>query len=80
MGPLIIADAAWIFAEFITLAIRWSKKRGIHPIPHLIVDTLFPIAYLWVTADYGADISSNRLGHRNKSAEVFVMVFLAALM
>lgn len=79
MGPLIIADAAWIIAEFIALAIRHSKKRGIHPIPHLILDTLFPLAYLYTGIEYGQDLAKSTRNPRNAAAEAFVMVFFVAL-
>ncbi|KAI3394238.1 hypothetical protein diail_2979 [Diaporthe ilicicola] len=38
MGPVIISDLIWAFAEFITLTIRRPKKRSIHLIAHLIFD------------------------------------------
>lgn len=79
MGPLIIADAAWVIAEFIALAIRHSKKRGIHPIAHLILDTLFPLVYLYVGIEYSQDLANSTRHPRNAAAEAFVMVFLVAL-
>lgn len=78
-GPVIIADVAWTFAEFIALCIRWSKKRGIHPIAHLIIDTCFPIAYAWVLVSYGRNMGLDRSSHRNKAAEAFVILSLLVL-
>lgn len=80
MGPIVIADAAWTVAEFIALAIRRTKKRGIHPIAHLILDTLFPLAYLYVTISYGDGITTSHRRPRNFVAEVFVIIFVVALM
>lgn len=80
MGPIIIADAAWTIAEFIALAIRHAKKRGIHPVVHLILDTLFPLAYLYVAISYGSAIAYTRRRPRNYVAEVFVIIFVVALL
>lgn len=80
MGPVIIADVAWTIAEFIALGIRWAKKRGIHPIAHLILDTLFPLAYLYVTIIYGDSMAHSRRRPRNYVAELFVIIFVVVLM
>lgn len=80
MGPIIIADAAWTIAEFIALAIRHAKKRGIHPVVHLILDTLFPLAYLYVAISYGSSMAYERRRPRNYVAEVFVIIFVVVLM
>lgn len=80
MGPVIIADVAWTIAEFIALGIRWSKKRGIHPVVHLILDTLFPIAYLYVAIMYGDSITTSHRRPRNFVAEVFVIILVVVLM
>ena len=80
LGPVIIADVAWIFAEIITLAIRRAKKRGIHPIAHLILDILFTIAYFYMVIVYGILMAHSIRTRRNRVAEVFVEIFLVALL
>lgn len=80
MFPIVLADVAWIVVEFITLAIRRAKKRGIHPVAHLVLDTLFPLAYLYIAISYGNEMANSRLRPRNYVAEVFVIIFVVALM
>lgn len=80
LGPIVIADVTWTVAEFIALAIRRAKKRGIHPIAHLILDTLFPLAYLYAAIMYGDEMANSHKRPRNFVAEVFVIIFVVALM
>ncbi|KAK7705339.1 hypothetical protein SLS64_005068 [Diaporthe eres] len=80
MGPIVIADVAWTVAEFIALAIRRAKKRGIHPVAHLVLDTLFPPAYLYVASMYGQEMTWSLKRPRNFVAEAFVIIFVVALL
>lgn len=80
MGPVMIADVAWIVTEFITLAVRRAKKRGIHPIAHLILDTLFTLAYFYVAITYGHSMAHSRVRPRNWMAEVWVIIFVVVLL
>ncbi|KAL1847244.1 hypothetical protein Daus18300_014008 [Diaporthe australafricana] len=84
MGPVIISDLVWTFAEFITLAIRRAKKRGIHPIAHLIFDILFWLAYFVGAIWYGCGIANARgpdeFHRRNYIAEGFIMVFVVVVL
>lgn len=80
MGPIVIADVAWTVAEFIALAIRRAKKRGIHPVAHLVLDTLFPPAYLYVASMYGKEMTWSLKRPRNFVAEAFVIIFVVALL
>lgn len=80
MGPVMIADVAWIVTEFITLAVRRAKKRGIHPIAHLILDTLFTLAYFYVAVTYGHSMAHSSVRPRNWMAEVWVIIFVVVLL
>ncbi|KAK2602949.1 hypothetical protein N8I77_009443 [Diaporthe amygdali] len=88
MGPVMIADIVWTLAELITLAIRRAKRRGIHPIAHLVFDVLFVLAYLFSTIAWAfglAHASSHNervvyFRRRNQVAEAFVMLFVLALL
>ncbi|KAG6356092.1 hypothetical protein INS49_015477 [Diaporthe citri] len=80
LGPIVIADVAWTVTEFIALAIRRAKKRGIHPIAHLVLDTLFPPAYLFAAVMYGDEMANSRKRPRNFVVEAFIIIFVVALM
>lgn len=82
MGPIVIADVAWTVVEFIALAFRRAKKRGIHmhPIAHLILNTLFPMAYLYIAIMYADEMAKSRLRPRNYVAEILVIIFVVALL
>lgn len=80
LGPIVIADVAWTVTEFIAPAIRRAKKRGIHPVAHLVLDTLFPPAYMYAAAIYGKDMGLSLKRPRNYVAEVFVIIFVVALL
>ncbi|KKY39583.1 hypothetical protein UCDDA912_g00472 [Diaporthe ampelina] len=75
-------DVAWTVVEFIALAFRRAKKRGIHmhPIAHLMLNTLFPMAYLYIAIMYADEMAKSRLRPRNYVAEIFVIIFVVALL
>ncbi|ROW01947.1 hypothetical protein VMCG_05626 [Cytospora schulzeri] len=50
--PVLISDIVWQFAELITLAFRRTKKRGIHPVAHLVIDLAHMLCYFAIAVLY----------------------------
>lgn len=53
LGPVMFVDLIWQFAEFTVLVkSRRTKKRGIHPVAHLVADLLLWMAYYSIAVTY----------------------------